>query len=435
MKNILPIILLLFVFGCTQKMKKAPQVSAGKVISIDTDVARLGPCEPSIAINGQNTDEIIVGSILDRLYTSKDGGVSWDVSRLDSKYGVFGDPVVGVDGKGNYYYAHLSNPDGRAYASESFLDRIVVQKSTDKGKTWNEGTFPPADLTKDQDKHWYYIDPVTNIIHMTWTEFDSYGKKDNQCFSRILYSQSSDEANTWSEPVTVSNQEGNCIDDDQTTEGALPVVDADGNVHVIWAYDSKLFINTSTDNGKSWLSKERAVANQYGGWVLDIPGLNRCNGMPVLKIDNSKGKKKKGTMYVNWADQKNGSDDTDIWLKKSTDGGKTWSSRIKINDDKSGRHQFLTWMDVDPVTGYIYIVFYDRRNTEGNATDVYLAYSTDEGNTFTNVKINEASFTPVKEIFFGDYNNIAARNGVIRPVWTEYKDYMLSVKTALISVE
>src|SRR5690606_5048684 len=125
----------------------------------------------------------------------------------------------------------------------------------------------------------------------------------------------------------------------------------------------------------------------------------------------------KGTLYINWADQKNGEDDTDIWLIKSTDGGETWSEPKRVNDDEPGKHQFFTWLTVDQSTGYLYTVFFDRRNHNDHGTDVYMAYSRDGGETFTNVKISENPFYPDADMFFGDYNNIAAVNGEIRPVW------------------
>ncbi len=138
---------------------------------------------------------------------------------------------------------------------------------------------------------------------------------------------------------------------------------------------------------------------------------------------------------MNWSDQRNGEDDTDVFLMKSTDGGDTWSKAIRVNDDKKGKHQFFNWLSVDPVTGYVYVVFYDRRGLKGNATDVYLAYSKDGGETFTNVKVSESPFTPAEGIFFGDYNNISVYEGKVRPIWTRFENGKLSVWTALIEIE
>ena len=94
-----------------------------------------------------------------------------------------------------------------------------------------------------------------------------------------------------------------------------------GEIYVLWARDSKLYFNYSLDEGLTWLEEEIEVSAQEMGWVLDIPGIYRCNGLPVTAYDNSTSKYR-GTLYANWGDQRNGVDDTDIWLKKSKDGGK-----------------------------------------------------------------------------------------------------------------
>jgi len=118
-----------------------------------------------------------------------------------------------------------------------------------------------------------------------------------------------------------------CVDDDYTTEGAVPAMDKDGNIYVAWAYADHIYMDKSTDGGLTWLPSDIVVDSLFGGWALDIPGINRCNGMPVLGIDRSAGEHS-GNLYVNWSDQKNGVNDTDIWLVSSDDGGATWSSRV-----------------------------------------------------------------------------------------------------------
>ncbi|HYE76096.1 MAG TPA: sialidase family protein, partial [Blastocatellia bacterium] len=98
-----------------------------------------------------------------------------------------------------------------------------------------------------------------------------------------------------------------------------------------------------------------------------------------------------------------------------------------------GKHQYLPWMAVDQVTGYIYVVYYDRRSHDDNQTDVYLAYSVDSGNSFKEVKISETAFVPTEEGFFGDYTNISAHNGTIVPIWARMDDGKTSVMSAVIS--
>lgn len=84
----------------------------------------------------------------------------------------------------------------------------------------------------------------------------------------------------------------------------------------------------------------------------------------------------------------------DVWIMHSRDEGRTWSQRIKVNQDTGPRYQFLPWMSVDPATGYIYIVYYDRRNHADTQTDVVVATSKDGGNTFKEILLTGSTFTP-----------------------------------------
>ena len=99
-------------------------------------------------------------------------------------------------------------------------------------------------------------------------------------------------------------------------------------------------------------------------------------------------------------------------------------------------------MAVDDVTGHIHIVFYDRRDAMQKYpdvrlkpswnTEVYLASSYDGGTTWENLKVSSQSFRPDPKLFFGDYNNISAYDGVVRPIWTRNDKGILSVWTAIL---
>ena len=140
-----------------------------------------------------------------------------------------------------------------------------------------------------------------------------------------------------------------------------------------------------------------------------------------------------GYIYIVWSDQRNGATNTDIFMAKSTDGGNIWSSPIKVNDDNTTRHQFFVWSAIDPSTGHLWFVFYDRRNTTGAETDVFVAKSTDGGDTFENFKVSDSPFTPSSSVFFGDYTNIAAWNAKIYPIWMRLQSGQLSVWTVEIT--
>ena len=379
-----------------------------------------GPNEPSIAISLTDNSKLVAGSNINNVYTSIDTGKTWIENKLVSDYGVWGDPAIISDTAGDFYFFHLSNAD-------AWIDRIVCQKSIDSGTSWTQDSYMGHFPGKNQDKQWAVVDPANNHIYCTWTSFDRYGSSNPSDSSHILFSKSTDGGKNWSTAKRINKKGGDCIDDDKTVEGAVPAVGPDGQIYVSWADESGITFDRSFDNGESWEENDIHVTDVPGGWNFTVPGINRCNGLPVTICDIAR-----DNIYINWTDQRNGENDTDVWVVSSFDHGNTWSEPIRVNDDLPGRHQFFTWMTVDQSTGYLYCVFYDRRNYNDNSTDVYIAVSRDEGKTFENIKISESPFIPYAGVFFGDYTNISAVNGIIRPIWTRLDNHLLSLYTALI---
>lgn len=387
------------------------------------------PEEVTIAINPVNPNVLAAGANISYFYRSTDGGHTWSESTMNSTLGVWGDPCVLFDSLGNLYYGHLSNPN-----SGYWIDRIVIQRSTNNGLTWNDGAGIGFNNPKNQDKEWIATDMTQSVfrdnMYVSWTEFDNYGSGSSSDSSRILFSRSTDQGITWLNPVRLSDHGGDCVDSDNTVEGAVPTVGPNGEVYVSWAGPLGLMFDKSTDGGVTF-GQDIFVSDFPGGWDYAIPGIWRSNGLPITAADISNSPYR-GNIYICWSDQSNGESDTDIFIVKSTNGGTTWDAPLRVNDDATTRHQFFVWMTVDPVTGAIYTVFYDRRNTTGSATDVYAARSTDGGDTFENFKVSESSFTPNSSVFFGDYTNIAAFDKKVYPIWMRLDGSNLSVWTALI---
>jgi hypothetical protein len=387
------------------------------------------PEEPAIFIDPGNTNRIVAGANIDRFYYSEDGGFTWSESSPFSELlGVWGDPCVVIDTSGAIYFFHLSNPQ-----EGEWIDRIVCQRSDNNGISWNDGSGIGLVPGKVQDKEWAAVDRTTNHIYVTWTQFDEYGSSFFADSTIIRFSKSTDGGMTWSEPVRLSKVAGNCLDGDLTVEGAVPAIGLNGEIFVSWSGPAGIVFDRSLDGGETWLDEDIFVSEQPGGWAYNIPGISRCNGMPVTACDISGGTHH-GTIYINWSDQRNGEDDTDIWLSRSTDGGDTWSAPLRVNDDPPGKHQFFTWMTIDQTNGFLYIVFYDRREHSYNLTDVYMAVSEDGGQTFRNFKISETPFLPTASVFFGDYTNISAHNCIVRPIWTRLHQGQLSIWTAIIDM-
>lgn len=392
------------------------------------------PNETSIAIHPFDINNMVVGANIDSYYYTFDGGLTWQVRTMTSSFGVWGDPCVLADTKGNFYYLHLCN------SGEYYYDRLICQKSFDGGITWTDGTFLGENFSQIQDKEWAAIDltysPYRNNIYVTWTQCgkSSDGVVNSPDDSSVIFlCYSTDDGESWSERIRISDIAGNvCSTPEETVLGAAPCIGLNGEVYAAWSSTKGLIIDKSTDGGKTWLPNDIKIADFPGGFRFSVPGIYRCYSFPSLACDYSYSEHR-GTIYINWTDQRNGENNTDVWLSKSTDEGLTWSSPIKVNDDTGEKHQFFSWMTVDQSTGIIYVVFYDRRNYDNDYTDLYMASSTDGGKTFINERISESPYFPLSSTFMGDYINIAAANGVIRPVWTRVDSSQTSIWTAIIN--
>lgn len=409
-----------------------PAFGQFKNILLDSMTDKHGrfPIEPTVTINYKTPTTILVAAFPDHLYLTSDGGSTWKKTKSRSAFGVWDNPVLVSDFSGNMYYLHHSDPTGKNWASDEILDRIVIKKSKDGGTTWDGGTSIGHNPPKDQFNAGAIADRKGNIF-VAWTEMDNYGSADEGCKSQVLFSKSSGGAK-WSKPVVISKS-GDCKDGDNTARGAAPAVSGDGRLFIAWTHEGIIYLDRSFDGGTMWLSNDIAVTEQAGGSSFSVPGIQKINGLPTLVCDNSKSLFN-GALYLVWSEESM-PNDTDIYFMRSLNYGDNWTQPLRINDDEPGSYQFMPAMTVDQVSGHIYIVYYDRREYEDDQTDVYLAYSIDNGATFKNVKISDKPFIPSADVPFGNKISIAANNGIIMPVWTRMDNGKTSLWTSIIKHE
>lgn len=385
---------------------------------------------PAIVVNPRDPANIVAAVAPDLVYYTRDGGKRWQKDRIVSAFGTYGDPVLITGPRGNFYYVHTSGRTEGDGGGEPALDRMVIQRSDDAGASWSAGESLGLHPPKELNNGWATTDRRGSLF-VTWRAFEQYGNADPECRSDLLFSMSKN-GRKWTDPVVISKVAGNCRDDHTGQAGAIPVVTFDGKVLIAWSNAGTIYLDRSFNGGEMWLGNDIEVAKQAGGSNLAIPGHGFCSGMPVLLTDAGKSAFR-GSLYLVWADQRNGADDTDIWFTRSHNFGDNWSSPTRINDDGKGKHQYMPWMAVDEATGYLYIVYFDRRNHEGVETDVYVAYSTDGGASFRNVLISETPFTPVANGHVGRLSNISASNGIIAPIWTRTDEGKSTLLTAIIT--
>lgn len=377
------------------------------------------PNETSICIDRTDIGKMIAGSNLDQIYRSQDTGKTWTKYHAQSEFGVYGDPVFMSNRSGKIFFAHLSRNSAKIYPD--WFDKIVVQYSTDGGETFSSGAAVGYHPTKMQDKPWLNLDewvssPYQNRVYVSWTEFDQYKSANPQHKSNIKISWSDDGGNVFSPAVVVSDISGGCLDDDNSTEGATTASLPDGTLCITWSAFGKIWFDKSKDGGKTW-GKDKLIAEQVGGWDMDIPEIYRANGFPFILCDKSEGPHR-GRLYVFFGDKRLG--DADEWLIWSDDEGKTWSKPMRINTDvpSNGRDQFLGHFAIDQTNGNWYAVFYDQRYGIGaKELDVTLAWGVDT--VVYNRRLTTQSFAaPGKARFFGDYIGIDAHQQWIAPCWT-----------------
>jgi hypothetical protein len=379
------------------------------------------PNEPSICIDRKNPHHMVIGANIDLHYFSQDFGNTWISDTFRSRYGMWGDPVLHASPSGRITLCHLSNTPGKKGYGK--IDRIVVQYSEDGGASFDSGVFVGLNGNKMQDKPWLSEDEYSNTkyrgrMYLTWTEFDKIGSHMPWHRSRIRFAYKNLDSLSWSTAVTISDKQGNSVDNDGTMEGATTAVNAQGHVFCVWAGKNNLFFDKSLDGGLTW-GEDQIIGEQEEGWTADVSHLSRANGLPFLVCDNS-GDQFDGRLYVLYGDRK--TDHHEVYLMSSDDKGNTWSEPIPVSSPATG-DAYLGNLVVDQTTGRLYIVYYDRSSDEeGVFGHVILASSSDGGNNFTYTQLTHSPIAPGGEsVFSGDYIDVDAYKGIVAAAWHRNK--------------
>jgi hypothetical protein len=343
---------------------------------------------------------------------SHDGGLTWSESQLlpdpNPNHLSQSDPVLTSDAAGHFYLSSTSRQPVANYNRE-----MLIYKSVDGGQSFEyHSTAVPGSGLQGEDKEWIFCDPVPgnptyDNVMITWR---SFGPSPG-----IKFRKSDVGGTNWSPSVDVG--------DGYWGQGANIATGTDGSIFIVWL-DNGIKFDKSTDGGESFgIDKE---INPY------YPQYN--TSFPFICVDYSE-TSSRGNIYVVWSDGRTGTDD--IWFQRSSDNGTSWLPQPILVNDVTTNHQYWPAIQVDE-NGRIVVVFYDER--EGTIDiNAYLAYSDDQGNTWTNLKLGNETFMsnpPNSNVRFGDYISIDTYDGKIIPVWTDDRDgnYNQEIYTAMVDL-
>ncbi|MDQ6727244.1 MAG: exo-alpha-sialidase, partial [Actinomycetota bacterium] len=329
--------------------------------------------------------------------TTFDGGTTWTRGELAAPADFPQTACSRFDG-GDYAHVDGSVVFGsgqNVYTTFSWnrpgeTDASLVAHSTDGGRTFAKAVVAINGVAgADSSGNEGYVRPKVGVLARpqgdrlvvaSWLITLTGTSEPQQ--RRATVAVSDDGGATWSAPVNASPP------DQKARELSQPVVGPDGAIYVAWRTldpapaPNFLIVAKSTDRGATWTQVQAGPATGTRG------------SDPKLALDPTSST----LLLAYWNTPAGG--DGDVFVRRSSDGGATWSAEVRVNDDapNNGVIQRLPQISVAP-DGRIDVAWHDRRNAYKYPTtnttsplaelagarleDYYYAYSTDGGRTFS----------------------------------------------------
>jgi hypothetical protein len=450
----------------------------------ETSVAAFGR---NIVVTYNNSDGIHVSPkgtalVTDRIQisgfsVSSDGGATWRSGFIPPSPGAsetLGDPSLGVDRHGVFYFANL--------AADTIHGTIQVNKSTDGGQTWSPGVVVQED--NGSDKEWLAVgrDPVhqnQDNVYVTWTSFQT----DGSC--QLRFGRSTDGGVTWTaKTIYAPAADPNPTHPQNCLTFSNPTVDQiTGSLYVPFLH----FSNSDQDFIQMMISDDAGETFHFA--TFNIPGAPDATVMPVtqpgeltacggtnirLTIHGSANPgpgrfgfpryvnasrmtlqpalaARNGNLYLTWSQSNslvfgdpNGR--ANIMFMSSADGGKTWTAPVTVNPTGTTDIQHvLPALAIDNDPNDVHVTYYTQHSN--GSVDLDMANSHDGGATFPagrTVRVSATSFDlPPSNIpltnsptftatnfdrqiavcyALGEYQSVTTANGTVYAAWGDMRN-------------
>ncbi len=410
----------------------------------------------TMQVTTTNTNPLFASSEVDIIiYTTKDGGKTWRLNQFNPMGSTpinivngGGDPIVVFDHEGK---AHLSFLRIEFVLLQlKFVAKMGYAVSSDGGITW----MPKNDI--DEVAFVSFTDPSRKILDKEWMAADQHSSN-NKGSVYCAYTEINIQDTTYNLYVKRKLPKADAF---ETTR--IPVtksnfafahfssleVDRKGVVHLAFVGAKpeddvlSLFYCNSQDGGKSFSTPKKLIEVTVPCFPAEQQSKCSVVGFedrllyhcPIIAVDKS-GKSTDGNIYLSWTgldnynlnSSRNPRSGMDVFLLRSTDGGKNWSSPYKLNRDANGNNdQFYSSLYVSP-KGALIATWYDRREDKDNKLGrYYFTTSCDGGKTFTTeipLSSEPMDFSQIGKknggFGIGEYTQVVATNSTAFPFWAD----------------
>ncbi|MCB0263305.1 MAG: T9SS type A sorting domain-containing protein [Calditrichaeota bacterium] len=365
------------------------------------------------------------------VYVSTNGGDSWfgsDTCKGEPIVFHGGDPGIAIDKNGTFILTRLGTPP---------FSGVYAHYSTDNGASWsNQITITTDDIERAAIAT--DASPESPFYGRTYAVFVKFASP-----FAVHISHTDDGGASWSTPLRINNPAN-------AGRGADITIGKDGTVYVCWAgvTNTSPFAEIltgfakSSNGGQNWTVQESAFEMSGIQGQLAQKANIRVNGLPRIEIDNSGGARD-GWVYIITTEKGRlpAGSDPDVILRRSGDGGQTWSAGIRVNQDvlNNGKIQYFPALHVDD-DGGLNAIFYDDRTTTSDSTGVFLARSTDGGDGWTEIEVSDHNFKPVPigglgAGYQGDNIDIISSDGQLLPMWMDNSSGTYQIWTAKVAID